>query len=144
MKAPMADKEIKIDNPVAAYKALLRDFINQRPSGIRQRIAKALGTHKSFISQVTNPALRVPLPGQHIDTIFKICHFSPQEQRDFLKAYKRAHPNQSVTFRDLEAEDQDVIRIVVPPFKNSKKRREVEEAIIDFAARLIALAKESK
>ena len=132
------------DNAVAAYKRILRDLIDQRPSGTRQRIAKALGTHKSFVSQVTNPSLRMPLPSQHVERIFKACHFSPQEQREFLRAYKQAHPDQEVSFRDIEKEHQDVIRIVVPPFKDPQKRREVEEAILEFSARLFALAKNSK
>jgi len=132
------------NNPVAAYKSMLRELINQRPSGTRLRIAKALGTHKSFVSQITNPSLRVPLPGQHIDTLFKICHFSPTEQRDFLVLYKKAHPDQDVSFKDMEREDQDVIRIVIPPFEDSRKRKEVEEMILEFSARLFALAKNSK
>ena len=86
----------------------------------------------------------MPLPGQHIETIFRICHFSTQEKRDFLEAYRAAHPGQGVTFQDLEAEDQDIIRIVVPPFKDPGKRREVEEAILEFSARLFALSKNSK
>lgn len=129
---------------VAAYKALLRDLINLRPSGTRQRIAQALGTHKSFISQVTNPALRVPLPAQHVEPVFKICHFSVEERSAFLDLYRAAHPNQMVTFADLEAENQDVIRIVVPPFSNPGKRREVEDMIREFAARAIALVEDAK
>ena len=132
------------DNAVAVYKALLRELIDQRPSGTRQRLAKALGTHKSFVSQVTNPGLPVPLPGQHIETIFRICHFSPQEQHTFLQAYRSAHPDRAATFKDLEAEHQDVIRIVVPPFRDPRKRREVEDTILEFAARLFALARNAK
>ena len=61
------------DQSVATYKQLLREYIDRRPSGTRQRIAKALGTHKSFVSQITNPALRVPLPAPHVASIFKIA-----------------------------------------------------------------------
>ena len=95
-----ADSDLSTEDALAAYKALLRDLINQRPSGTRQRIAKVLGTHKSFISQVTNPALKVPLPAQHVEPIFRICHFSTEEQRSFLKLYRQAHPSQTVSFAD--------------------------------------------
>lgn len=138
------ERDLSNEDAVAAYKALLRDLLNLRPSGTRQRIAQALGTHKSFISQVTNPALRIPLPAQHVEPIFRICHFSVEEQRDFLDLYTAAHPNQSVTFADLEAADQDIIRIVVPPFRDPQKRRDVEETIREFASRVIALAKNTK
>ena len=48
---------------IAAYKTTLRRFIDQRPSGIRRKIAEVTGTHKSFISQITNPSDATPLPG---------------------------------------------------------------------------------
>jgi len=142
--ASATDADVTVEEAVAAYKALLRDLIDLRPSGTRQRIAQALGTHKSFVSQVTNPGLRVPLPAQHVEQIFKICHFSAEERQAFLDLYKRAHPNQRVSFADLEAENQDVIRIVLPPFKDPQKRRDVEDTIREFAARVIALAKNTK
>ena len=139
-----ARKSPSPDSALAAYKRCLRALIDQRPSGTRQRIAEALGTHKSFISQITNPGLRVPLPAQHVEPIFRICHFSNEEKQQFLDLYRRAHPHQRVTFADLEAEDQDVIRIVVPPFENTQKRREVEDIIREFAVRVIALATRDK
>ena len=46
------------DDAVAAYKQILRECIDRRPSGTRQKIALALGKHKSFVSQMTNPAYR--------------------------------------------------------------------------------------
>ena len=74
---------------IAAYKTTLRRFIDQRPSGIRRRIAEVTGTHKSFISQITNPSDATPLPARHIDTIFAVCHLSPEEQRTFLERPSR-------------------------------------------------------
>ena len=41
-------------------------LVARRPSGTRQKMAAATGTHPSFISQITNPGLRVPLPAQHM------------------------------------------------------------------------------
>src|SRR5438552_16358598 len=78
--------------PVAAYKALLRDILDRRPSGMRARIADALGRHKSFVSQLTNPIYPVPIPARHLPVIFELCHLSPEEQHSFLGAYERAHP----------------------------------------------------
>ena len=77
---------------IAVYKALLRDVLDRRPSGTRQRLAVALGTNRSFISQITNPAYDVPVPAQHLGTIFEICHLSAGERATFLTAYRRAHP----------------------------------------------------
>ena len=80
---------------IAGYKTILREYIDRRPAGMRARIAAALGKHKSFVSQLTNPIYPMPIPARHIETMFDICHFSPAERRDFLKAYQRAHPERT-------------------------------------------------
>lgn len=79
-------------SPLAEYKAILRAVIDSRPSGTRQRLAEAIGKNRSFISQIVNPAYATPIPLQHLETIFHICHFSPRQQTAFLAAYRAAHP----------------------------------------------------
>jgi len=135
-----AERENRPD-PVAAYKTLLREMIDRRPSGTRQRIAQAFGTHKSFVSQVTNPAYRVPLPAQHIPTLFRVCHFSEEEQRVFLDHYGRAHPAQSKAIDELAGVERDVIHIPLPDFGDAGIAREVEETIRELAERVIEIAR---
>jgi len=132
------------DDPVAAYKRLLRELVARRPSGTRRRMAAAFGTHPSFISQITNPGLRVPLPAQHIPSLFRTCHFSAAEQAQFLALYGRAHPAQAVAIEELAAVERDGLRIALPPFADPAVRREVEDAIRDFADRVIRLAQHTK
>jgi len=132
------------EDPVADYKRLLRELVARRPSGTRQKMAAATGTHPSFISQVTNPGLRVPLPAQHIPTIFRVCHFSPEEQTAFLRLYGRAHPAQSAAIEELSQIERDVIRITVPDFGDEALRREVEELIREFSERLVAIVDRSR
>jgi len=79
-------------DPVAEYKTILKRVLDNRPSGTRQRLAKALGKNRSFISQIANPAYPVPIPVLHLETMFELCHFSQDDRRDFLTAYRRAHP----------------------------------------------------
>ena len=138
--APLARNDQPIDDPVAAYKTLLRELVARRPSGTRTKIAAAFGAHPSFISQITNPALKVPLPAQHIPTLFRICHFSPEEQAGFLSLYERAHPAQSVAMDELAEAERDSLRIALPPFASAETRAEVETLIRDFAERVISLA----
>jgi hypothetical protein len=76
---------------IAAYKAVLKTVLDQRPSGMRNRIAEALGKNRSFVSQITNPAYDTPIPSSHVATIFEICHFSADDRRRFLDAYEEAH-----------------------------------------------------
>ena len=71
---------------VAAYKRLLQEYLDRRPSGMRLQIARAMGKHRSFVSQISNPGYQVPIPARHLGLIFEICHFSPQQRAAFLKA----------------------------------------------------------
>lgn len=128
------------DDSLAAYKTLLRHLIDRRPSGTRQRMAEAFGTHKSFISQITNPNYRVPLPAQHIPALFDVCHFSEEERERFLKLYTRAHPNQVLAIEGLAGIERDVIHIVLPVFQDLALRRDVESAIRSVADQIIKLA----
>jgi hypothetical protein len=131
-------------DPIAEYKTLLRLYIDRRPSGTRQKLAEAFGTHKSFISQVTNPTYRVPLPAQHIPALFRVCHFSPEEQRMFMEVYARAHPGQYAAIEELAHFENDVLCIPLPAFTDPERRREVEQLIRDFAGRVISLVQETK
>jgi len=107
-----------VGDPVGDYKRLLRRIIDSRPSGMRVRIARALGKHKSFVSQITNPAYAVPLPARHLETIFEICHFSPEERQQFLAAYTRAHP--------------DTARRLAPPGRSARPTRTVDIEVPDL------------
>ena len=122
-------------DPVAAYKAQLRLLIDRRPSGTRRKLATAFGSHPSFVSQITNPGLRVPLPAQHIPALFRICHFSPEERQAFLALYHRAHPA-----ADEAPAERDELRIALPDLGSAARREEVAALISDFARRVIALA----
>jgi len=120
--------------PVAAYKSILQAVINNRPSGTRQRLAAAIGKNRSFVSQITNPVYPTPVPAQHLDAIFSICHFSPAERDAFLLAYRRAHPGR------VEVVDQErpMRRVVVelPDFGDRTKNRAAEEMLAEIARRL--------
>jgi hypothetical protein len=80
------------EEAVARYKAILQRVIDNRPSGTRQRLAGALGKNRSFVSQIANPAYATPIPARHLETIFEICHFSPDDRQLFVEAYAAAHP----------------------------------------------------
>ncbi len=130
-----------VDAAVAAYKAELRSIIERRPSGTRQKLAEAFGTHKSFISQITNPAYRVPLPAQHIPAFLRVCRLSEQEQQRFLSLYAEAHPAQAGAIEELASVEEHVLRIPIPEFESPEDRAEVEALITEFADRVIALAR---
>src|SRR5262245_54609001 len=105
---------------VADYKSVLRRVLENRPSGTRQRLAAALGKNRPFISQITNPSYSVPIPAQHLPTIFEICHFSPDDRREFLDAYALAHPRRKELLR-AHPHRMRTITVSVPDLGNSKK-----------------------
>jgi hypothetical protein len=122
------------DTPVAAYKAILRAVLDRRPSGMRLRLAEALGKNRSFISQLSNPIYPTPIPAQHIDTILDICHFSRAERAEFLAAYERAHPRRARHLHD--AHRWRVVTLRVPDLGTATKNQELDRLLHDFVARL--------
>lgn len=126
------------DDPIIAYKTILTGIIDVRPSGTRQRLAAALGKHRSFVTQITSPAYATPLPSRHLATIFQVCHFSETERQRFLAAYEIAHPGK---LPDARSGDRlRPLTLMVPDLNDEKKNRLLDEAISSFLAKIAALA----
>jgi len=125
---------------VAAYKAVLKGVVDNRPSGTRHRLALALGKNRSFISQIANPAYRVPIPAVHLETIFEICHFTAGEKAEFLAAYTRAHKGPPRLER--KPTGHRTVTLTVPDLGDDSRNRRLEEAIVDVARRLARLLEE--
>ncbi len=130
---------------VATYKRILRDFINQRPSGARNKIANKLNKNKSFVSQITNPSYTIPVPARHLNVIFDICHFSLKERETFLKAYTLAHPNYQyrVESASIPKTSYRTLSFDVPLLENTAKQRQLEAMIRDYAHQLFQLVQET-
>lgn len=88
----MAEPPQGAEAHIHAYKGVLSRVLETRPSGARQRLADALGKHRSFVTQITSPGYTTPIPQKHLATIFSVCHFSPAERETFMAAYQLAHP----------------------------------------------------
>jgi hypothetical protein len=125
------------EEAVARYKEILQRVMETRPSGTRQRLAGALGKNRSFISQITNPAYATPIPARHLETIFEICHFSPDDRAQFSEAYSRAHP------RRMAAERSDrrvrAHTIYLPDLGDETRNHELDRAVGEFVQRLARL-----
>src|SRR6185312_9263888 len=96
----------------------------------------------SFVSQITSPSYSIPIPAQHLDTIFHVCHFSIAEQQAFLVLYKRAHPNGRQ--RLSEVRRTRTVTITVPDFGDKRRNRALDDALADFAHRLARLSEDLK
>ncbi|GLK82340.1 hypothetical protein [Ancylobacter defluvii] len=125
------------DEAVIAYKTILAGLLDNRPSGTRQRLASALGKHRSFVTQVTSPTYDTPLPARHLPTIFRVCHFSPAEQERFLSAYEAAHPGK---LPDVGGGDKlRALTLMAPDFADEKKNRQFDDAVAEFVQKMAAL-----
>ena len=122
---------------VAAYKAVLKRVIDDRPSGTRQRLAVALGKNRSFVSQIASPAYSVPIPAVHLETIFEVCNFTSTEKREFLTAYTRAHRRQPRMGRNPPG--HRTLRLTVPDLGDAARNRRLEDTVADIARRLAQL-----
>ena len=136
----MIDKmpEAGSEEAIRAYKTILSHVIDQRPSGMRQRLADAPGKHRSFVTQVTSPTYATPVPARHLATIFRVCHFSPAEQERFLKAYQNAHPGKLPELG--VSEKLRHLSLMVPDFGDERRNRLLEEAIADLVQKIAAIS----
>ncbi len=125
---------------VAAYKRIFKDVLDSRPSGIR--LAHAMGKNRSFVSQISNPAYPVPIPVQHLATIFDVCHFPPQAKSQFLRAYARAHPRR--IGRLSQGTHERMLTLHLPDLGSAKKNAQLDTLLQEFTRRLIAIMQDEK
>jgi hypothetical protein len=122
---------------VARYKTILQNVIETRPSGTRQRLAGALGKNRSFISQITNPSYATPVPARHIETIFEICHFPPEERRRFVDAYAAAHPRRLPVARERSRLRPHTVYL--PDLGDEARNHDLDRMVGEFIQRLTRL-----
>jgi hypothetical protein len=125
---------------VAEYKRIFKEVLDGRPSGMRIRLAHAMGKNRSFVSQISNPAYPVPVPVQHLNTIFEVCHFPPAAKQAFLRAYARAHPRR---LGQLAKTPRDrTLTLHLPDLGSAKRNGKVDALLQEFAHRLTAILQE--
>lgn len=122
---------------VAEYKRILQAVCDNRPSGMRGRLATALGTNRSFVSQLTNPVYAMPIPVQHLETIFEVCHFSHAERSAFLDAFDRAHPGRREGGEG--ASPTRSVTVTVPDLGTARRNRVIDDMLNDYARQLVRL-----
>ena len=127
---------------VAAYKLIFKAVLEKRPSGMRLRLADALGKNRSFISQISNPAYATPIPPQHLSTIFQLCHFSAAERAQFLATYKEAHPQRADVLK--AGRKERMVTLHVPSLGSAKKDGQLDALLKEFVRRLAALLREGE
>lgn len=125
-------------NWVTEYKRILLRMLDLRPSGMRQRLADALGANRSFISQITNPAYPVPIPPRHVELILDACRFPDADRRAFLEAYEKAHPGRLQQQRQPSAHLRHVT-LYVPDLNDPAKNAELDKMLGDIAVRMAAV-----
>jgi hypothetical protein len=123
---------------IKAYKSILAAVIEQRPSGTRQRLADALGKHRSFITQITSPAYPTPVPARHLPSIFAVCHLGQAERDAFLVAYQAAHPGKAAPAAGLRKTRH--LSLTVPDFGDEKQNVAFDRAITEFIHKMAGLA----
>jgi hypothetical protein len=99
-----------------------------------------MGKNRSFVSQISNPAYPVPVPVQHLNTIFEVCHFPPAAKQAFLRAYARAHPRR---LGQLAKTPRDrTLTLHLPDLGSAKRNGKVDALLQEFAHRLTAILQE--
>jgi hypothetical protein len=127
---------------IRAYKTILNAVVDQRPSGTRQRLANALGKHRSFVTQITSPGYTTPIPHRHVATIISVCHFSAAEREQFLAAYRLAHGGAG-GLGDATSANRH-LSLSVPDLGSDKSNAAFDHAITDFVTRMSGLIRKSE
>jgi hypothetical protein len=120
---------------------MLAAILDRRPSGTRQRLADALGKNRSFVSQVTNPAYATPLPANHLETLFDVCHLSDDERRRFMALYRRAHPRRLALVEEEPPATGHVIAL--PDLGDAARNERLQRLVTGFVRDLAALLEET-
>jgi hypothetical protein len=131
------DEPGELGGAVAAYKRIFKEVLDNRPSGMRIRLAHAIGKNRSFISQISNPSYPVPIPVQHLNTIFEVCHFAPATRAAFLEAYARAHPRRMGRLAEVPRER--TVMLHLPDLGSPKRNAQIDALLQEFARRLIEI-----
>lgn len=137
---------------VARYKTILRDVLDRRPSGMRKRLAEALGKNRSFVSQIANPAYATPIPAVHVEAILDLCRFSATEREAFVAAYAAAHPSRPSRSRSAakpplppgakprgEAPRLRTLSLRVPDLGDDRRNRELERLVNELVGRILRI-----
>jgi hypothetical protein len=135
----MAQQE---SDPVSAYKEMLAAVLDRRPSGTRQRLASALGKNRSFVSQISNPSYATPIPANHLDVIFEVCHFSAEERRQFIDLYARAHPNRPALVHDTHKLKPHTVYL--PDLGDDGRNEELHNLVTAFVRQIAKLVEAPK
>ncbi len=140
-KSREADRE----HLIRAYKTILHDVVERRPSGLRLKIAESIGRNKSFVSQITSPNYPIPIPRKHLNQIFELARFTSEEKAKFLDCYRRAHPRVDARVPALgpTQEDQRVLRLDLPRL-GAALDAQVDQLVRDFARRVTDMMKTRK
>ncbi len=127
-------------DPVAAYKEMLAQILERRPSGTRQRLATALAKNRSFISQITNSSYPTPIPPGHLAQIFETCHFSAAEKREFTRLYAEAHPKKMLNI----ATPRPTLSVQLPDLGDEELNRKLHGLVSGFVRQIVKLIDEGK
>lgn len=126
---------------IRAYKSLLKEAVEARPSGIRLRIANQIGKNKSFVSQITSPNYKTPLPEKYVEPILEVIHLTRQERERFLDIYHRAHPRARGHSSEAPSGETRVLTIELPRLESRQMENRVDQMILQFARSLSDFAR---
>jgi len=124
---------------VVNYKTILRSVIEERPSGMGQRLSEALGKNRSFVSQIANPNYKIPVPYKHLEMIFKVCGFSTKQKDAFLQEYYLAHPKYANNEDQAVNIEQHERTIVLPKTNNKKIDAEIEKLVVGLVNDMVSV-----
>ena len=122
---------------------MLSTVIDQRPSGTRQRLADALGKHRSFVTQITSPAYSTPIPAKHLPTDLFGLPLQPAGARRLPRRLSAGASRQGCICIESGRARRAHLSLTVPDLGDDKQNAALDRAIDEFIHRITSIAGKS-
>ena len=107
---------------------------------MRQRLADALGKHRSFVTQITSPAYSTPIPSKHLPADLLGLPFQHgRSATHFLAAYQRGASGQGASAASGLRTTRH-LSLTVPDLGDDKQNAALDRAINEFIQRITSIA----
>jgi hypothetical protein len=105
---------------------------------MRQRLADALGKHRSFVTQIISPAYSIPMPVKTFGGYLSRLPFQPGRAAAFLERLSPGASGGQDVDRIRHAQDA-AWSLIVPDFGDDKQNAALDRAVNDFIQKITSI-----
>jgi hypothetical protein len=126
---------------IAAYKAILRDVLDRRPSGHAPASGRGARQEPQLHHADCQPGLSDADPGSARPSHHPDLPFLGAGEGPFLEAYHRAHPRRLLLLQERERSRR--LTIMLPDLGSEQKNHKLDSLLSEFAEKVARLIEDS-